>query len=118
MKIAALADVKAHLSAFVDECVNKGPVIITRNGKAAAVSQTPLTNPKTQIGFVNPSNRFASPYIRSDNELNFFHISVRHRLHFTENLIDQLLIRTARLFNENRLCHSGHCRSIKQSFYR
>lgn len=37
MKIAALADVKAHLSAYVDECVNEGPVIITRNGKAAAV---------------------------------------------------------------------------------
>ena len=114
MKIAALADVKAHLSAYVDECANEGPVIITRNGKAAAVllapkddddlerlmlahsrrlqsllsksrksikagkgvsdyefwktvarrprGQTPFTCPKTQIGFVNPSNRFASPY--------------------------------------------------------
>jgi Antitoxin Phd_YefM, type II toxin-antitoxin system len=30
MKIAALADVKAHLSAYVDECENEGPVIITR----------------------------------------------------------------------------------------
>jgi len=37
MKIAALADVKDHLSAYVDECENEGPVIITRNGKAAAV---------------------------------------------------------------------------------
>ena len=36
MKIAALADVKAHLSAYVDECENEGPVIITRNGKTAA----------------------------------------------------------------------------------
>ena len=27
MKIAALADVKAHLSAYVDECENEGPVI-------------------------------------------------------------------------------------------
>ena len=34
MKIAAVADVKAHLSAYVDECENEGPVIITRNGKA------------------------------------------------------------------------------------
>ena len=25
MKIAALADVKAHLSAYVDECENEGP---------------------------------------------------------------------------------------------
>ncbi len=37
MKNAALADVKAHLSAYVDECKNEGPVTITRNGKAAAV---------------------------------------------------------------------------------
>ena len=41
MKIAALADVKAHLSAYVDECENEGPVIITRNGKAAAVLLAP-----------------------------------------------------------------------------
>jgi prevent-host-death family protein len=43
MKIAVLADVKAHLSAYVDECENEGPVIITRNGKAAAVLVTPRT---------------------------------------------------------------------------
>ena len=41
MKIAALADVKAHLSAYVDECENEGPVIITRNGKAAAILLAP-----------------------------------------------------------------------------
>lgn len=41
MKMAALADVKAHLSAYVDECEKEGPVIITRNGKAAAVLLAP-----------------------------------------------------------------------------
>jgi prevent-host-death family protein len=41
MKITALADVKAHLSAYVDECENEGPIIITRNGKAAAVLLAP-----------------------------------------------------------------------------
>lgn len=41
MKIAALADVKAHLSAYVDECESEGPVVITRNGKAAAVLLAP-----------------------------------------------------------------------------
>ena len=44
MKIAALADVKAHLSAYVDECENEGPVIITRNGKPAAVLLAPRDN--------------------------------------------------------------------------
>jgi prevent-host-death family protein len=41
MKIAPLADVKARLSAYLDECETDGPVIITRNGKAVAVLLTP-----------------------------------------------------------------------------
>jgi prevent-host-death family protein len=36
MKIASVADVKAHLSAYLKESEN-GPVIITRNGKPAAI---------------------------------------------------------------------------------
>src|SRR6266403_5440328 len=36
MKIASVADVKARLSAYLKES-QEGPVIITRNGKAAAV---------------------------------------------------------------------------------
>lgn len=41
MKIAPLADVKARLSAYVDECGVEGPIVITRNGKAAAVLLVP-----------------------------------------------------------------------------
>lgn len=36
MKIASVADVKAHFSAFMKETEN-GPVVITRNGKPAAI---------------------------------------------------------------------------------
>jgi prevent-host-death family protein len=36
MKIASIADIKARLSAYVKESA-KGPVIVTRNGKAVAV---------------------------------------------------------------------------------
>jgi len=36
MKIRSLADVKAHLSAYVREAV-EGPVVITRNGRPVAV---------------------------------------------------------------------------------
>ena len=36
MKIASVADVKARLSAYIQAC-EEGPVIITRNGKPAAV---------------------------------------------------------------------------------
>jgi prevent-host-death family protein len=36
MKIASVADIKAHLSAYLNESQN-GPVVVTRNGKAVAV---------------------------------------------------------------------------------
>ena len=36
MKTASVADVKAHLSAYLKES-REGPVIVTRNGKAVAV---------------------------------------------------------------------------------
>src|SRR5262249_24425556 len=36
MKIASIADIKAHLSAYVKES-ESGPIVVTRNGKAVAV---------------------------------------------------------------------------------
>ncbi len=60
MKIAALADVKAHLSAYVDECENEGPVIITRNGKAAAVLLAPKNNEDLARLILAHSRRFQS----------------------------------------------------------
>lgn len=36
MKIASVADIKAHLSAYLKES-QEGPVVVTRNGKAVAV---------------------------------------------------------------------------------
>lgn len=41
MKIVPLADAKARLSAYVDQCSTDGPIIITRNGKPAAVLLVP-----------------------------------------------------------------------------
>ncbi len=41
MRIAPLADVKARLSAYIDEVETKGPIVITRNGKAVAVLLAP-----------------------------------------------------------------------------
>jgi prevent-host-death family protein len=41
MKIVPLADAKARLSAYVDQCTTEGPVIITRNGKPVAVLLAP-----------------------------------------------------------------------------
>jgi prevent-host-death family protein len=36
MKIASVADLKAHFSAYLKE-TEGGPVVVTRNGKAVAV---------------------------------------------------------------------------------
>ena len=41
MRIAPLADVKARLSAYLDQCGVEGPLVITRNGKAVAVLVVP-----------------------------------------------------------------------------
>ena len=65
MKIAALADVKAHLSAYVDECENEGPVIITRNGKAAAVLLAPKDNDDLERLMLAHSRRFQALLAKS-----------------------------------------------------
>ena len=41
MRIAPLADVKARLSAYVDECGAEGPVVITRNGNPPPCCSSP-----------------------------------------------------------------------------
>ncbi|MBI2149690.1 MAG: type II toxin-antitoxin system Phd/YefM family antitoxin [Acidobacteria bacterium] len=42
MKIAPLADVKARLSAYIEQSEAEGPVVITRNGRAVAVLVAPV----------------------------------------------------------------------------
>jgi prevent-host-death family protein len=41
MRIAPLADVKARLSAYLEQAKTEGPIVITRNGKAVAVLVAP-----------------------------------------------------------------------------
>jgi len=42
MKLASVADVKAHLSAYLAECAQEGPLVITRGGEAVAVLVVPV----------------------------------------------------------------------------
>lgn len=58
MRIASLADVKAKLSAYVDESAKEGPVIITRNGKAVAVLLSPLDDDDLEQLVLARSPRF------------------------------------------------------------
>jgi prevent-host-death family protein len=65
MKIAALADVKAHLSAYLDQCEAEGPIVITRNGKAVAVLLAPYDDDDLERLVLGRSPRFQAMLNRS-----------------------------------------------------
>ncbi len=58
MRIAPLADVKARLSAYLDEAETTGPIVITRNGKAAAVLVAPVDDDDLERMLLARSPRF------------------------------------------------------------
>jgi prevent-host-death family protein len=58
MKIAPLADVKARLSAYLDECKTEGPVVITRNGKPVGVLLVPVDDEDLERLILAYSPRF------------------------------------------------------------
>jgi prevent-host-death family protein len=65
MRIAPLADVKARLSAYVDECGTDGPIVITRNGKAVAVLLVPNDDDDLERLLLERSPRFQAMLERS-----------------------------------------------------
>lgn len=65
MRIAPLADVKARLSAYLDECGAEGPVVITRNGKAVAVLLVPYDDADLERLLLGRSPRFQALLNRS-----------------------------------------------------
>jgi prevent-host-death family protein len=65
MKIAPLADVKTHLSAYLDECVDEGPIVITRNGKPVAVLVVPSDDEDLERLMLSRSKRFQAILNRS-----------------------------------------------------
>ncbi len=58
MKIAPLADVKARLSAYIEECESGGPIVITRNGKPVAVLLAPEDEDDLERIILGNSRRF------------------------------------------------------------
>ncbi len=58
MRIAPLADVKARLSAYLDEAATTGPIVITRNGKAVAVLVAPVDDDDLERMLFARSPRF------------------------------------------------------------
>ncbi|MBI4881631.1 MAG: type II toxin-antitoxin system Phd/YefM family antitoxin [Planctomycetes bacterium] len=58
MRIASLAEVKAKLSAFLDEVGTTGPVVITRNGRAVAILLAPTDDDDLERLLLSRSPRF------------------------------------------------------------
>ncbi len=65
MRIASLADVKAKLSAYVEQCRREGPIVITRNGKAVAVLIAPKDDDDLESILLTHSPRFQAMLERS-----------------------------------------------------
>lgn len=65
MRIAPIADVKARLSAYLDECGAEGPIVITRNGKAVAVLLAPRDDDDLERLMLGRSPRFQALLNRS-----------------------------------------------------
>lgn len=65
MRIAPLADVKARLSAYVEQAGSEGPVVITRNGKPVAVLLTPYDDDDLENILIARSPRFQAVLNRS-----------------------------------------------------
>ena len=58
MRIAPLADVKARLSAYVEQCETDGPIVITRNGRAVAILLAPVDDDDLEGLLLARSPRF------------------------------------------------------------
>jgi prevent-host-death family protein len=58
MRIASLATVKAQLSAYLEQCKEEGPIVITRNGKAVAVLLAPIDDDDLEGLLLARSPRF------------------------------------------------------------
>jgi prevent-host-death family protein len=69
MRIAPLADVKARLSAYLDECGEEGPLVITRNGKAVAVLLVPADDDDLERLLLGRSRQFRALLDRSRKSL-------------------------------------------------
>ena len=65
MRIAPLADVKARLSAYLEQCETEGPVVITRNGKVAAVLLAPMNDEDLESLLLARSPRFQALLAKS-----------------------------------------------------
>ena len=62
---APVADVKSHLSAYLDQCESEGPIVINRNGKVVAVLLAPYNDDDLERLLLGRCVRFQAMLNRS-----------------------------------------------------
>ena len=65
MRVAPLADVKARLSAYLEDVEENGPIVITRNGRVAAVLIVPTNDDDLEHLLLSRSPKFQTMLERS-----------------------------------------------------
>ncbi|NJM40485.1 MAG: type II toxin-antitoxin system Phd/YefM family antitoxin [Anaerolineae bacterium] len=65
MRLAPLADVKAKLSAYLDEVKINGPIVITKNGRTAAILLVPTDDDDLEHLLLTRSPKFQAMLGRS-----------------------------------------------------
>ncbi len=70
MKIVPLAELKARLSAYVDDAVTQGPIIITRSGRPVAVLLVPEDDDDMERLVLSRSPRFRAALQRSRRSIS------------------------------------------------
>ena len=65
MKVVSLAEIKAKLSAYLQDAEATGPVVITRKGRAVAVIVAPVDDDDLEAILLSRSPRFRSLLDRS-----------------------------------------------------
>ncbi|MCG3199354.1 MAG: type II toxin-antitoxin system Phd/YefM family antitoxin [Candidatus Omnitrophica bacterium] len=69
MRIAPVAEVKARLSAYLEDLKAEGPVVITRNGRAVAVMLAPRDEEDLEGILLARSPRFQALLDKSRNSI-------------------------------------------------
>jgi prevent-host-death family protein len=65
MRVAQLAEVKARLSAYLEDVEKNGPIVITRNGRVAAVLIVPTSDDDLEQLLITRSPKFQDMLERS-----------------------------------------------------
>jgi prevent-host-death family protein len=73
MRIAPLAEVKARLSAYIDQVASEGPLVITRNGRAVAVLLAPRDDDDLEGLLLARSPRFQALLHRARRSIEAGH---------------------------------------------